>query len=402
MKSLTGNHFDSALEGLRSNRLRTGLTIIGVLIGVASITATLSLTSGASDLLGQQVKNTKDTVAIIRSGDKVDSSQTILGQGQQLGSVYTLSIKDARQISRLPNVSAAPLSVLRTKVSTSGSDNKLSAAVVGSTSDLQTIADLEIKDGQFIDATKGAVLGNQLAIDLFGTEHALGSILKVRGQIIPVVGVLKPVKNPINYVGFNADYAAIMPIDVSKQFTDDAAQIQQIVLTAKKSEDLKKGIDKAKAILDKNHAGDADYQIITGKAVTAPNSESIRALFETMIIIAGISLLVGGIGIMNIMLVSVAERQREVGIRRAVGATHGHIINQFLIESAIIGIVGGIAGYIVGIVGAFAASSYLPFTPVIEWQIAALALGISLITGIVFGIYPAIRATKKHPIESLR
>jgi ABC-type antimicrobial peptide transport system permease subunit len=115
-----------------------------------------------------------------------------------------------------------------------------------------------------------------------------------------------------------------------------------------------------------------------------------------------VSLIVGGIGIMNIMLVNVAERQREVGIRKAIGATNSHVINQFLIESCLIGLAGGILGYAIGLATAYAIGLYLPFTPALEWQVAALSIGIATITGILFGIYPAIRAAKKDPIESLR
>ncbi|OYW86064.1 hypothetical protein B7Z17_01195, partial [Candidatus Saccharibacteria bacterium 32-49-10] len=125
------------------------------------------------------------------------------------------------------------------------------------------------------------------------------------------------------------------------------------------------------------------------------------SIVATVAIIAGISLLVGGIGIMNIMLVNVAERRREVGIRKAIGATDSHIINQFLIESAIIGFLGGIFGYILGLAVAFGLGLYLPFTPTLQWEIALLSIGIALITGVLFGVYPAIRAAKKDPIESL-
>jgi ABC-type antimicrobial peptide transport system permease subunit len=121
-----------------------------------------------------------------------------------------------------------------------------------------------------------------------------------------------------------------------------------------------------------------------------------------MVSVAGISLLVGGIGIMNIMLVNVAERQREIGIRKAIGATDAHVINQFLIESCIIGLLGGILGYAIGIGGAYAASLYLPFAPVLQWQVAAIGIGIATTTGVLFGIYPAAKATKKNPVESLR
>lgn len=128
----------------------------------------------------------------------------------------------------------------------------------------------------------------------------------------------------------------------------------------------------------------------------------VSAIALVVAVIAGISLLVGGISIMNIMLASVAERQREVGIRKAIGATNFQIINQFLIESAIVGCIGGIIGYSVGIGSAYLLGMYLPFTPSLQWQVALLAISTAIITGVMFGLYPAVRAAQKDPIETLR
>ena len=246
------------------------------------------------------------------------------------------------------------------------------------------------------------MIGKQLSIDLFGTEKSLGSVLKLRGETLTVVGVLDEPETAPSYLGVDFNRSIILPLAVSKKFTQNTAQIQQILITADNGTALQAKIDAAKKVLAQQHQGDTDYHTLVGQAITAPNSHLVNALSTAMAVIAGISLLVGGIGITNIMLVSVAERQREVGIRKAVGATNRTIVAQFLIESAIIGLFGGVLGYVIGLGASFLLGMYLPFTPVLEWQAAVLTIGGALIIGMLFGIYPASRAAGKDPIESLR
>ena len=266
------------------------------------------------------------------------------------------------------------------------------------------IANLAMFEGDFLaddSIGSGIIVGNQLAIDLFGTEHAIGSVLTIRGETFTVMGVLKSINQPINYLGVDFDRSAIIPLGTIKQFTQNVAQIQQIIISANEKQQLATSTKKAKEVLSKNHLGEEDFQILTGSAITAPNNKLLAGITLTVAIIAGISLLVGGIGIMNIMLVNVAERNREVGIRKAIGATGGHIINQFLIESAIVGLLGGIFGYLIGLSVSFILGIYLPFSPVLDWRVASLSIGIAVLTGTLFGAYPAIRAAKKDPIEAL-
>ena len=139
-----------------------------------------------------------------------------------------------------------------------------------------------------------------------------------------------------------------------------------------------------------------------GNEIDEPKTNLLNFISIFLIIVGGISLLVGSVSIMNIMIANVAERQREISIRRAVGATGIHVINQFLIESAIIGLLGGVLGYLIGLIGVYVASFYLPFTPFIYWQTAILVISLSIIIGVTAGIYPAIRAVKRNPIDSLR
>ena len=311
----------------------------------------------------------------------------LMANARTLPPASTLTEEDVRDIERIPNVMTAPMSVLHTGlIAKDGAVDRQHATLVGSTVGLLSVAKLELLDGQFFEdnvSTSGVVMGKQLAIDIFGTEHALGNVVKIRGETFTVMGVLKESDQPINYMGVDFDHAAIITTTAMKRFTQKVLQIQQIVLQAEDPTLL-------------------ETAVLTGTQLVASDNELFTGLTQIVAIIASISLLVGGIGIMNIMLVNVAERNREVGIRKAIGAANGQIINQFLIESTIIGLTGGVIGYGFGVGIAFLIGVYLPFLPMIEWQVAALSIGVATSTGILFGLYPAIRAAKKDPITALR
>ena len=405
MKILLNNHFENAFEALHANRLRTFLTILGAVIGTASITTVLSIASGATGFFEKQIADTHDSIALIRPNTELDTSM-LIANARTLPPASTLTEEDVRDIERIPNVMTAPMSVLHTGlIAKDGAVDRQHATLVGSTVGLLSVAKLELLDGQFFEdnvSTSGVVMGKQLAIDIFGTEHALGNVVKIRGETFTVMGVLKESDQPINYMGVDFDYAAIITTTAMKRFTQKVLQIQQIVLQAEDPTLLETATESAKEILTKNHAGEQDFAVLTGTQLVASDNELFTGLTQIVAIIASISLLVGGIGIMNIMLVNVAERNREVGIRKAIGAANGQIINQFLIESTIIGLTGGVIGYGLGVGIAFLIGVYLPFLPMIEWQVAVLSIGVATGTGILFGLYPAIRAAKKDPITALR
>ena len=405
MKILLNNHFENAFEALHANRLRTFLTILGAVIGTASITTVLSIASGATGFFEKQIADTHDSIALIRPNTELDTSM-LIANARTLPPASTLTEEDVRDIERIPNVMTAPMSVLHTGlIAKDGAVDRQHATLVGSTVGLLSVAKLELLDGQFFEdnvSTSGVVMGKQLAIDIFGTEHALGNVVKIRGETFTVMGVLKESDQPINYMGVDFDHAAIITTTAMKRFTQKVLQIQQIVLRAEDPALLETATESAKEILTKNHAGEQDFAVLTGTQLVASDNELFTGLTQIVAIIASISLLVGGIGIMNIMLVNVAERNREVGIRKAIGAANGQIINQFLIESTIIGLTGGVIGYGLGVGIAFLIGVYLPFLPMIEWQVAVLSIGVATGTGILFGLYPAIRAAKKDPITALR
>lgn len=407
MRFLIRSHIQNARQSLRSNRLRSLLTMLGITIGVASITTILALSSGASKIVGDQVDALGGNIAVIRPGSVSDTPLEDLAQfpGRQNFAASTLTESDLASVQAVKNVAAAaPLMILTGGVK-ADTPAPNSTAIVATTPELATISNLEVREGQFLDPSLNdntAVIGPQLSVNIFGTEESIGKSVNIRGSLFTVIGILKRANNPINYNGVDFDNAIIINEASGRSLNQGSLQIQQINVQSDSVENLNQVIiDINKALLH-NHLDQADFSVLSGDQIAQPTNQLFYAIAGTTAAIAAISLLVGGIGIMNIMLVSVAERTREIGIRKALGASNGDIVAQFLIESLALSIGGGILGYVLGYITAFVISTLLPFDPVFSFEIAGIAAGVSIVIGTLFGIYPAIRAAKKDPISALR
>lgn len=408
MRLLLSNHIANAYESLRGNRLRTGLTVLGVTIGIASITVILSLSGGAAKIITDQVDQLGGTIAVVRPGavskeTQVSNLTASLAGSQPTSSLTEQDVKSIRDIEHITAV--APIMLLSGSV-TAGDNTPTNVSIVATTPDLTKVTELPMSDGQFIDSVTNrdtAVIGAQLSVDLFGTEQSIGRTFRTHGQTFTVIGILKHLGNPINYNNVDFDHAAIISLDSGKAFNQNIAHIAQINIKADSVDNLSGALTEVKKNLANNHLGEQDYTVLSGNDLSRPSNELFSTIAATLITVAAISLIVGGIGIMNIMLVGVSERTREIGIRKALGASDAHITWQFLIESLAMSLAGGILGYLFGYLLAFAVSrTFLTFDPLFNWQIAAITIGISLGVGLLFGLYPAIRAARKDPIEALR
>lgn len=401
MRLLLRDHLANALESLRSNRMRTLLTGLGVAIGVASITTILSLGAGISNIIGKQVGALEGNIAVIRPAVTAANDIT----QQQTFAASSLTEEDYQAIAKIKGVTQiAPLMIINGNA-VKDQSRPGDASIVATTPELASIAKLDVQDGQFLDQETNqhaAVLGKQLAVDLFGTDQPLGRTFTIRGQTFTVIGILKRLNDPINFNTVDFDHTAIIKLTAGKSLLQGSTTLQQINIRANSTDELPAVSARVEKELVELHKGDKDFAIISGSAIAEPTNRLFLLIKSLVVAIAGISLLVGGIGIMNIMLVSVAERTREIGLRKAIGASNAHIIWQFIIESLIISLVGGLAGYIGGYFIAFMISPFLTFDPAFTWGIAGTAAGLSLLVGTVFGLYPAVKAAGKDPIESLR
>ncbi len=406
MRLLFSDHYRTARQSLDRSRMRTFLTMLGVAIGVASITAILALSGGINKVINRQVADLGGQVAVVRPlAGEATLADLSNPNPSNAYSTSPLAERDVASILALPETEiAAPLMTISGSVRTN-LKTPSESTVVATTPSLLEITNLQIADGQFIDSVtkqNTAVLGTQLSLDLFGTEQSIGSNFLIRGQSFTVIGVLKRENKPINYNNVDFDYATIISLESGKLFNGGVAQIQQINAKARLGTDMVAYGRQIDQVLMRNHDGQKDTDVFTGRRIAEPTSELFRFVSVVMAVIASISLVVGGIGIMNIMLVGVSERTREIGLRKAVGASGGTIVSQFLIEALIISVLGGLLGFVGGYFIAFVVSLFIPYDPTFSWSIVGWAAALSVGVGVLFGLYPAIRAARKDPIESLR
>ena len=406
MAFMLTDHIANAYQALRRNRARTLLTVLGIAIGIASITCILAISGGVQQMIGKQVGDIDGHLAVIRPGQQTRDPNTLLSPvAQQTFSTSTLTEADVAAVAKVPGVQAAvPLMTIDGTVKTD--QNTISNNVVlATTPDFDKVADFSMKSGQFLDEITDdntAVIGEDLSNELFNTDRPIGQTFTMRGVEFTVVGVIKRKDNPINFNNINLNQAVVVSFERGQLFHQGRAQIQQIDVLVDRSADLHNVAGSLQDTLLSSHLGEKDFIIATGSDIARPTNKLFSAITDVMTAIAAISLFVGGIGIMNIMLVGVAERTREIGIRKAVGASHGTILSQFVIESLIMSLLGGLLGYLLGITIAFGVSIFLYFTPAITWQTAVAALVMAVSVGVLFGIYPAIKAARKNTIESLR
>lgn len=400
-----GLQYRIAVHSLRINRMRTTLTTLGIIIGVASITLVLALGGGAQNTVRQQVQTLNNNVIVIKPGQDDPNKLFVNYNPYGVATTTTLTETDLNSVRLHPNTAkAAPLMLLGGSVKTADSTSS-HTAIVATSPELAEIVGLTIEPGQFLDnetARETAVIGHNLALELYGTNQVLGQQLSIKGRPHTVVGVVKETKAPINLAGIDIDHAVFVSFDDGKSFNQGIAQIQQIIATAKDASHITTMQASLDASLFTNHNKERDFTVLAGEKIADYNDGVFRSIVLVTALVATITLVVGGIGIMNIMLVGVSERTREIGIRKALGATNNHIMSQFLFEALIMCIVGGFLGLLLGYGLAFVIATSFNFQPALTWQIAAAGLGMAFATGILFGLYPALKAARKDPIESLR
>ena len=407
MALLLRTHYALAKSSLKRNRSRSFLTCLGISIGIASIILILSLMGSVSSLISKQVSGIGANLIVIRptsTRSTVDSIVTELTTSTQYLK-SNLTLKDVKTIQDIDGVAAvSPLAVSVNSLKGETESSVPSATIVGTNPDFLKIQNLNLKNGTFLreDAeTPTAVIGTKLANTLFGTAEPVSKTLTLLGQRFIIVGVLAEVDDPINFNNIDLDDSLFVSASALNKI-DNSLQIQQINIKTENTDTLEETANTIRESLVAAKSGDTNFTVLKGDEITHPAGSLFSIVSGILTVVAGISLIVGGIGVMNIMLVSVAERTHEIGIRKAIGATSGNILLQFLIEALILSLIGGIMGLILGYGLSFLLCLITPFNPFISWQILAITFGVSLITGLVFGMYPALKAAHKNPIYSLK
>lgn len=400
------DHIGNAYQTLRRNRARTILTTLGIAIGIASVTCILAISAGVSQMIGGQIQQLDGRLAVIRPGIQTRDPNAITNPvAQQSFSTSTLTEADVQALTGMQGVDAVvPIMTIDGTLKT-GEKSVKDNVVLATTPDFATVSGLTMKVGGFLGEetdNNTAVIGEELAKDLFDTDRPIGQVFTMRSEQFSVIGVIKRSTTPINYNNVDLNHAVVVSFERGKLFHQGRSQIQQIDVLSHSADTLGAVTKSAYDKLLSQHLGEEDFTITTGSDITKASNQLFNAITGVMTAIAAISLFVGGIGIMNIMLVGVAERTREIGIRKAVGASHHTIITQFLIESLMTSLLGGIIGYALGYLMAFVISVFLYFTPAFNWITAVVALAMAVVVGVVFGVYPAFKASRKDTIESLR
>lgn len=396
-----------ALASLKATKMRTLLTVLGIIIGVASVTTILALGQGIERTIGEQATQFDGKVATVRPGQLIRASDGSVKSYDLLAnlSAGSLSEEDLETVSNTPGVqAAAPVMGLRGDISSEGM-NAPGSQIIATNDKLPEVLNHDVTVGQFIDPdinSNTVVFGSSLANRLLGTNQTIGQVVTIRGEEYTLIGILQPFEVPLAINGlYSANDAAYVPLEAGKEMNQGSIQIQTINFRIAESAGEQSIINKVERRLEEARRAD-DVAVIGSQAALEIIENFFTNITGYTAAIAAISLLVGGIGVMNIMLVAVTERTREIGIRKAVGATNGQILRQFLTEAIVMSVAGGVLGLGVAAIASMIISTQLGLPTAFSWSVVGLALGVSVIVGVLFGMFPALRAARKDPIAALR
>lgn len=406
MALLFRTHYRLAKESIRKNRTRSFLTCLGIAVGVASIILIMSLMGSINNVISKQVKSMGADLIIVRPAQHVDAVESVI-DGLTASNRYmtsNLTLQDANVIAALDGV--AGVAPIAAGVATLKTDERTipTANVIGTNEELAKVQNLTLNSGTFLSQKieNSAVIGKNLSLQLFGTgTEAVGKTFMMGEEKFIVVGLLEEVEDPINFNNVDFDNSVFVYANYLRKLGMNY-QVQQINVRAENTSVLPVLCEEITDLVYSAKNGDRNYEVLYGDQISHPAGSMFMVISSMLTVVAGVSLIVGGIGVMNILLVSVSERTREIGIRKAVGASSANILMQFMFEAVILSLGGGLLGLILGYLVAFLVSVVTPFAPFISLQILVVSVGTSAVIGIIFGMYPALKAARKNPIESLR
>lgn len=386
-----------ALSSIFVHKMRSFLTMLGIIIGISSVIFIVALGQGGAEQLKSLLVGPGNTISLTY----LPSEEEIQKNPEVLWSPFTED--DIRAIESIPEVSQVVASTenfgtLRYR------ENQEDTYIAGVNQAYIEVNELKVASGRnlmssdFLGARRTAVINAKVAEELFADENPLGEIIYIDSQPFEIVGVLE--KPEGLFAAFDT-LTVYIPRETLRVVTGDKG-ISTITIQAENTADLQTAGERAARLLNEIHGTDEAYQVLNMEQIAEGLGQITGIMTFIIGSIAGTSLLVGGIGVMNIMLVSVTERTQEIGIRMALGATRGQILLQFLIESITLTLIGGVIGIILGITGAMVVSTFIGFSLTISLPVILIGVGFSMVIGIVFGILPANKASNLDPIESLR
>jgi putative ABC transport system permease protein len=396
---------EMAGKTLLSNKLRTALTMLGIIIGNGSVIAMIGIGEGGQNFVNQQLNSLGSNVLFVIPGN--EETQRV-----SRDVVRTLVLEDAEAIAtQVPTITATTAELNSRQVVTYQNRNT-NINIIGTTPDFLQVREMEVSTGRFfsnIDMKRSnqvVVLGVDLKEKLFGNTNAIGEQIRIKNQSFNVIGILSEKGSSL---GVNYDESALVPIITAAnrlvgRTSPYGLEVTYIAASAKDEDSVDAAEFQITNLLRQRHnlVGENDFTIRTQKDALETVDQISSGLTAMLTGIAAISLLVGGIGIMNIMLVSVTERTQEIGLRKAIGATQSDILLQFMIEAVIVSIIGGLVGTTIGVSGIFIISAFTPLEASVSVGSIMMTVGISGGIGLFFGVFPARRAAKLDPIVALR
>ena len=395
-----------ALEGLKSNKLRSILTMLGIIIGVGAVIAMVSIGLGVQQKVQNSIASLGSNLLIVMPGSNAPPGTVRLAAGSNI----TLTNQDAKAISKQVAGISYVLPAVSSQYQVIYGNQNWKTSVQGTTPDFLTVRNYGVSAGSFFshsdDTSRArvAVLGQTVATNLFGAASPVGKTIRINQAPFRVVGVLSTKGQ--SSMGQDQDDLVLIPLSTAQDRLMGITYLNNISIQAKNADVINKVQEDVTTLLRSRHhlaAGvENDFTVRNMTALMATMTETTGTITVLLGNIAAISLLVGGIGIMNIMLVSVTERTREIGIRKALGATFRNVMLQFIIEAVAISVTGGLFGIAVGIIGARVISWVAGWNTIVAWWAIVGAFGVSVLIGLFFGVYPARKAALLDPIEALR
>jgi len=406
--------FKTAVNGVLANKTRSLLTMLGIIIGITSIILIVAIGKGAENLILNEIQGMGADMVVIRPGQEptgpTDVAETIFAD--------SLKIRDIEALKKRENVpelvSIAPALIVPGSVSYGGETFRpdifgWSAEFMGEITNIYPEYGVYFDEADIRARASVAVIGKKVKEELFGEDEALGKNIKIKNRNFRIIGIL-PQKGQSAF--FNVDEVVVIPYSTAQEYLAGIDYFHEVMIKVASPEVVDRSVRDIEATLREMHditdPSKDDFFVVTQQGLVSQVGIILDVLTLFLSSVVAISLVVGGIGVMNIMLVSVTERTKEIGLRKALGATEKNVMTQFLIEAAVLTIIGGIVGIALGVLLALLTAYLITHFSDLEWvfafpmSAAILGLSVSAFVGLVFGLYPAWKASKKSPMEALR
>ncbi len=408
MSTILRGNFRMAVSAVRTNKWRSLLTTLGIIIGIVSVVTVVGIGEGVKRQIAQQINHFGPDLITVRPGtheqNKRELTNTDLFFG--MGSINGLNERDLLAVQATPGIKlAAPLSLVPGVVS-AGEREVATSLVLATNSSLPGAINQPIRYGEFFKDTERnqnmAVIGKNVAETLFDDLVPLGQRFTFRGETFIVRGMFDDFKSVPLSPSANFNDAIFIPYQAAERLTGNTTQMYTILAKPDDPKKLREVIKATDQRLREARGGQHDFTVMDREQTIDQGGEVLGLLTMLVAGVAAISLLVGGVGIMNIMLLAVTERLHEIGVRKAIGATNRQIMVQFMAESIVLSTIGGVVGIAISVGVNAMLFTYTDLKPVISWQAIALATAVSVAIGIIFGTVPAVKAARKDPIQALR